>query len=210
MSKAIGNLFVVSAPSGAGKTSLMRALEQQLNAQRKTVAFSVSTTTRAPRPGEVDGVDYHFASKADFVALRDKGAFLESAEVFDNFYGTSQNSVNASLEQGLDVILEIDWQGAEQVRKAAPDCIGVFIFPPSKPELESRLRGRGQDSDDVIARRMRDAESEMSHWSEFDYVVINDNFDVALAELVSIFVSQRLKQPYQSQAQAALIAQLLN
>lgn len=210
MAKAKGNLFVVSAPSGAGKTSLMRALEQQLNAERQTVAFSVSTTTRAPRPGEVDGVDYHFASKADFVSLRGEGAFLESAEVFDNFYGTSQSTVNASLEQGLDVILEIDWQGAEQVRQAAPDCVGVFIFPPSKPELERRLRGRGQDSEDIIARRMRDAESEMSHWTEFDYVVINDDFDQALAELLTIFGSQRLKQRYQARAQGALIAQLLN
>ena len=209
MATAKGNLFVVSAPSGAGKTSLMRALEEQLNAEQQTVAFSVSTTTRTPRPGEVDGVDYHFASKEDFVAKREQGEFLESAEVFDNYYGTSQATVNASLEQGLDVILEIDWQGAEQVRKAT-DCIGVFIFPPSKAELESRLRGRGQDSDEVIARRMQDAESEMSHWAEFDYVVINDDFDVALAELLTIFRSQRLRQPNQAAAQSALIESLLN
>lgn len=209
MATAKGNLFVVSAPSGAGKTSLMRALEEQLNAEQQTVAFSVSTTTRTPRPGEVDGVDYHFASKEDFVAKREQGEFLESAEVFDNYYGTSQATVNASLEQGLDVILEIDWQGAEQVRKAT-DCIGVFIFPPSKTELESRLRGRGQDSDEVIARRMQDAESEMSHWAEFDYVVINDDFDTALAELLTIFRSQRLRQPNQAAAQSALIESLLN
>ena len=209
MATAKGNLFVVSAPSGAGKTSLMRALEEQLNAEQQTVAFSVSTTTRTPRPGEVDGVDYHFASKEDFVAKREQGEFLESAEVFDNYYGTSQATVNASLEQGFDVILEIDWQGAEQVRKAT-DCIGVFIFPPSKAELESRLRGRGQDSDEVIARRMQDAESEMSHWAEFDYVVINDDFDVALAELLTIFRSQRLRQPNQAAAQSALIESLLN
>lgn len=209
MATAIGNLFVVSAPSGAGKTSLMRALEERLNADRPTVAFSVSTTTREPRPGEVDGVDYHFASKEDFVAKRSQGEFLESAEVFDNYYGTSQASVNANLEAGLDVILEIDWQGAEQVRKAT-DCIGVFIFPPSKAELESRLRGRGSDSDEVIARRMRDAESEMSHWAEFDFVVINDDFDTALEELLSIFRSQRLRQPNQAAAQQALIESLLN
>lgn len=209
MATAKGNLFVVSAPSGAGKTSLMRALEEQLNAEQQTVAFSVSTTTRTPRPGEVDGVDYHFASKEDFVAKREQGEFLESAEVFDNYYGTSQATVNASLEQGLDVILEIDWQGAEQVRKAT-DCIGVFIFPPSKTELENRLRGRGQDSDEVIARRMQDAESEMSHWAEFDYVVINDDFDAALTELLTIFRSQRLRQPNQAAAQSALIESLLN
>lgn len=209
MATAKGNLFVVSAPSGAGKTSLMRALEQQLNAEAPTVAFSVSTTTRAPRPGEQDGVDYHFVSKDDFEAKRDQAEFLEFAEVFDNYYGTSQAIVNASLEQGLDVILEIDWQGAEQVRKAT-DCVGVFIFPPSKSELENRLRGRGQDSDEVIARRMRDAESEMSHWAEFDFVVINDDFDVALDELLSIFRSQRLRQPNQAIRNGSLIESLLN
>jgi len=208
--KAKGNLFVVSAPSGAGKTSLMRALEQRLNAAlAPTVAFSTSTTTRAPREGEVDGVDYHFVSKEDFHTQREAGAFLESAEVFDNFYGTSQASVEANLSQGLDVILEIDWQGAEQVRRAAPGCISIFILPPSQPELESRLRGRGQDSDDIIARRMRDAVSEMSHWNEFDYLVVNDDFDQALDELNSIFIAQRLKASRQAVTHQALIESLL-
>lgn len=209
MATAKGNLFVVSAPSGAGKTSLMRALEQRLNATQATVAFSVSTTTRTPRPGEEDGVDYHFVSQADFLEKREQGEFLESAQVFDNYYGTSQASVNASLEQGLDVILEIDWQGAEQVRKATR-CIGVFILPPSKTELEKRLRGRGQDSDEVIARRMQDAGSEMSHWAEFDFIVINDDFDTALEQLLSIFQSQRLRQANQAAAQHSLIESLLN
>lgn len=207
--KAKGNLFVVSAPSGAGKTSLMRALEQRLNAAEATVAFSTSTTTRAPRAGEVDGVDYHFVSKAEFHQQREAGAFLESAEVFDNFYGTSQASVEANLSKGLDVILEIDWQGAEQVRRTAADCVGIFIFPPSKTELETRLRGRGQDSDEIIARRMQDAVSEMSHWSEFDYLVVNDEFDLALDELASIFITQRLKGSRQAVASKALIESLL-
>lgn len=208
MSQYNGNLFVVSAPSGAGKTSLMRALEEHLNAAKQTVAFSTSTTTREPRPGEVDGVDYHFVSKQEFAKQREASAFLESAEVFDNFYGTSQALVEKSLSQGLDVILEIDWQGAEQVRKAAPDCISIFILPPSKAELESRLRGRGQDSEEVIARRMQDAASEMSHWTEFDYLVVNDDFSVALGELASVFISQRLLTTRQLRAKKTLIGSL--
>ena len=206
--KAKGNLFVVSAPSGAGKTSLMRALEEHLNATKQTVAFSISTTTREPRPGEVDGVDYHFVSKQEFAKQRDASAFLESAKVFDNFYGTNQALVEKSLSQGLDVILEIDWQGAEQVRRAAPDCISIFILPPSQAELESRLRGRGQDSEETIARRMQDAVSEMSHWTEFDYLVVNDDFSIALGELASVFISQRLLTTRQMCAKKTLLGSL--
>lgn len=184
-----GTLFVISAPSGAGKTSLVRALVDSL----KGVAVSVSHTTRAMRPGETDGVHYHFVAKAEFLAMAERGEFLEHAQVFDNFYGTSQASVEQQLRDGLDVILEIDWQGAEQVRRLMPDCQSIFILPPSHAALEQRLRARGQDSDEVIARRMRDAVNEMSHYAEFDYLVINDDFDTALIELRSIFRADRAR-----------------
>ena len=184
-----GTLFVISAPSGAGKTSLVRALVDSL----KGVAVSVSHTTRAMRPGETDGVHYHFVAKAEFLAMVERGEFLEHAQVFDNFYGTSQASVEQQLRDGLDVILEIDWQGAEQVRRLMPDCQSIFILPPSHAALEQRLRARGQDSDEVIARRMRDAVNEMSHYAEFDYLVINDDFDTALIELRSIFRADRAR-----------------
>lgn len=182
MSEA-GRVFVIAAPSGAGKTSLVKAL---LRADPNR-CFSVSTTTRTKRPAEVDGVDYHFVGPDQFQAMVAADAFLEYAQVFDNWYGTTRGAVAALRDAGRDVILEIDWQGARQVRERLPDCTTIFILPPSREELERRLRSRAQDSDAVIARRLRDAESDIAHWPEFDFVVVNDRFDVALAELERIF-----------------------
>lgn len=177
-----GKLLIFSAPSGAGKTSLARALMEQ----RPQLAFSVSTTTRAPRPGEREGVDYHFVRQDRFEAMVTAGDFLEYARVFDHYYGTSRSSVEAMRGAGRDVILDIDWQGARAVKARIPDAVSIFILPPSREELERRLRGRGQDPEDVIARRMRDATSEMRHYGEFDFVVINDDFEAALADLRAI------------------------
>ncbi|MGE0080447.1 MAG: guanylate kinase [Thiohalomonadaceae bacterium] len=202
---ARGTLYVISAPSGAGKTSLVKALLGALDG----VAVSVSHTTRAPRPGEQDGREYHFVDVARFKAMVAEGAFLEYAQVFDNFYGTSRAAIQDQLAAGLDVILEIDWQGARQVRAAMPDCRSIFILPPSRPALEERLRGRGQDSDEVIARRMRDAVSEMQHWSEYDYLVVNDVFDEALAQLRAVFIAHRLRREAQAVRHGALLGALL-
>jgi guanylate kinase len=179
---ADGTLYILSAPSGAGKSSLAKALVESMPG----LTVSVSHTTRAPRPGEVDGVHYHFVTPEVFQAMVDRGEFLEHAQVFDNFYGTSQAAVQAELDRGHDVILDIDWQGARNVKARMDKAVGIFILPPSREELERRLRGRGQDSDDIIARRMRDAVSEMSHYDEFDYVVVNDDFSAALADLQQI------------------------
>ncbi len=177
-----GKLFVVAAPSGAGKTSLVRALlERQSN-----LRFSISYTTRKQRPTEQHGRDYFFVDHAIFERMVAAGEFLEHAKVFDNYYGTAKSQVDAILNDGDHVILEIDWQGAQQIRKAMPECQTIFILPPSRQELEKRLRGRGTDSDEVIARRLRDSVSDMTHWNEFDYVVINERFDKALDELTAI------------------------
>lgn len=184
-----GNLFIVSAPSGAGKTSLLKEL---LKANDRLV-LSVSHTTRPPRPGEVDGEHYHFVSVDEFVKLAGEGAFLEQAQVFDNYYGTSQAGVQSQLGQGLDVVLEIDWQGAQQVRKVFPDAISVFIIPPSITALRERLSGRGQDNDTVIERRMRDARKELSHYAEYDFLVVNDRFEDALDDLACIVRAQSLR-----------------
>lgn len=199
-------LFVVSAPSGAGKTSLVK----ELLAHDDGLAVSVSHTTRAMRPGERDGSDYHFVDLATFQAMAEQGQFLEHAQVFDNFYGTAQVSVEATLAQGLDVVLEIDWQGARQVRKRIPEAVSVFILPPSRATLEQRLRGRGQDSDDVIARRMRDARSETEHYGEYDYLVVNDDFATALSELRAIVTAERLRLANQQVRQRALLGELLD
>ena len=174
-----GRLFVISAPSGAGKTSLVKALL----GRHPRLQLSVSHTTRKPRPSETPGREYHFISVEDFRALRERGAFLESAQVFDNFYGTGRETVERLLVAGSDVVLEIDWQGARQVRAAMPECTTIFILPPSRAALAERLRKRQTDSADVIARRLRDAVGDMSHWSEFDYVVVNDDFERATGDL---------------------------
>jgi guanylate kinase len=177
-----GRLFVIAAPSGAGKTSLVRALMEREPGLR----FSISYTTRAQRPNEVHGRDYFFVSREEFDRMVAAGEFLEHATVFDNSYGTARAQVQESLAAGQDLILEIDWQGARQIREALPECRTIFILPPSRPELERRLRGRGTDSEEVIQRRLRDAASDMGHWREFEYVVVNDAFDQALAELQAI------------------------
>ena len=181
-----GHLFVIAAPSGAGKTSLVRALMEREPALR----FSISYTTRRQRPAEVDGRDYFFVTKDAFEAMVGRGEFLEHARVFDNYYGTALKPVEAALAAGQDLILEIDWQGAQQIRRALPECRSIFILPPSRDELERRLRGRGTDAEDVIERRLRDAASDMTHWSDFDFVVVNDDFDRALADLHAIVRGQ--------------------
>ena len=200
-----GQLYIIAAPSGAGKTSLVKALHEHLNG----VAVSVSHTTRQSRPGEEDGLHYHFVDHARFEHMVAAGEFLEHARVFDNFYGTARSSVESGLAAGLDVILEIDWQGAQQVRTAFPDALSIFILPPAREVLESRLRGRGQDDDQIIARRMRDAVTEMQHYAEFDFLVINDVFEEALRELACIFRANRSRKERASARHARLIKDLL-
>jgi guanylate kinase len=199
-------LFIVSAPSGAGKTSLVKALLEST----PDLVVSVSHTTRAMRPGERDGVDYHFTDVETFRGMIEAGAFLEHAQVFDNYYGTSQAAVEAELAKGCDVILEIDWQGARQVRHLIPGAVGVFVVPPSRQALEQRLRGRGQDSDEIIARRMRDAQSEASHYGEYDYLVVNDDFDAALKQLWAVIEARRLRLSAQSVRHERLLRDLLS
>ena len=199
-----GTLFIFSAPSGAGKTSLVSALLEST----ENIMVSVSHTTRAPRDGEVDGQHYHFIDVATYQKMVDNNDFVEHAQVFDNFYGTSQLALEAKLAEGTDVILEIDWQGARQVRERM-ESVSVFILPPSRDELEKRLRGRGTDSDDIIQRRMQDAISEMEHYAEYDYLIVNDDFDTALAELNAIVTSQRLGQARQRVRLTGLLQQLL-
>ena len=185
-----GVLYIVSAPSGAGKTSLVKALLER----DPGVGLAISYTTRAPRPGEQDGVHYHFVSPERFAEMVAAGAFLEHAEVFGNRYGTAEASVREQLAGGRDLVLEIDWQGARQVRSRFPGAVSVFILPPSAQTLEERLRGRGQDSDAVIAGRMARAREEMAHYPEYDYLVVNDRFEAALGELASVLVAERLRR----------------
>lgn len=206
MSLCPGNLFTISAPSGAGKTSLVNALLPLLN----DVKVSVSHTTRAKRSGEIDGVNYHFIDMSEFLRMLEQGDFLESAEVFGNRYGTSQRWVKETLAKGIDVILEIDWQGAEQVRRLLPETVSIFILPPSRSALEQRLTGRGQDSTEVIQKRMSAAIDEMSHYPEADYVIVNDDFQTALAELRAIFVAERLRLDQQQLRHADLLRDLLS
>lgn len=183
MSNAVAKLFVIAAPSGAGKTTLVKALVTR----NPELHFSISYTTRSKRRNEANGVDYMFVDKNEFAALRNNGALLEFAKVFDNHYGTSRAQVQEHLENGHHVVLEIDWQGARQVHESMPECVTIFILPPSHEELVRRLRNRRTDSRWVINRRLRDALSDMSHWDEFDYVVINDDLDTAVADLEGVF-----------------------
>ncbi|MFG3451848.1 guanylate kinase [Stutzerimonas stutzeri] len=205
MSASTGTLYIVSAPSGAGKTSLVKAL---LDAQPQ-VRVSVSHTTRPMRPGEVDGVNYHFVSREEFIQRLEHDEFLEHAEVFGNLYGTSQRWLEQTLSQGFDLILEIDWQGAQQVRRLMPQAKSIFILPPTQEALRQRLTNRGQDSDDVIETRMREAVSEMTHYVEYDYLVINDDFAHALIDLQAIFRANQLLQTSQQERFRGLLEQLL-
>ena len=204
-----GTLFIVSAPSGGGKTSLTRALVPRLAARGHEAAISVSYTTRAPRPGEQDGVHYHYVDEARFVGMVERGELLEHAQVFGRRYGTGRAKTAELLARGVDVMLDIDWQGAQQVRRLVPQARSVFILPPSADELERRLRGRGQDDDATIARRMAEARAEMSHWSEYDFLIVNRNFEQALDELAALFVAPRLERAGQAVRHAGLIRALL-
>jgi len=200
-----GTLFVVSAPSGAGKTSLVK----ELRARVKGFIVSISHTTRPMRPGEAHGREYFFASHSEFDAMIAADAFLEHARVFDNHYGTARATVESALLGGNDVLLEIDWQGARQIKALMPECQTIFILPPARSTLEDRLRGRGQDDESVIARRMRDAISEMRHFAEFDYLIVNDEFETAINDLVQIVHASRLKTRCQQARLEALIQTLL-
>ena len=205
MNPSRGQLLIISAPSGAGKTSLIKALVEQ----EPRVEVSVSHTTRPQRPGETEGVNYFFITTEAFHEMRDAGAFFESAEVFGHYYGTSLIQLESRLAEGADVILEIDWQGAQQVRQLLPDSAWLFILPPSIEALKTRLQNRAQDNADTIELRMRAARDEMSHWHEADYLIINDNFDSALEELRALVRSLRLRTDQQQSALHVLIDDLL-
>ncbi|WP_330926698.1 guanylate kinase [Candidatus Sororendozoicomonas aggregata] len=200
-----GKLYIIAAPSGAGKTSLVKAMV----ASTRHVQVSISHTTRPMRPGEEDGINYHFTGVDDFKKMLEEGLFIEHAKVFGNYYGTSEPWVREQMDKGEDVILEIDWQGARQIRQLMPDSVSIFILPPSKAALRERLIGRGQDDDDVIKRRMAQAVSEMSHYHEFDYIVINDEFDLALRDLQTIIRSRRLSTGWIQHYKETLIKALI-
>lgn len=204
---AKGTLYIVSAPSGAGKSSLISALLETNPTYAMKV--SISHTTRAPRPGEEDGVHYHFVEKQEFEELLGQGVFLEHAEVFGNYYGTSRVWIEENLNKGIDVFLDIDWQGARQIREQMPQAKSVFILPPSQEELERRLNARGQDSEEVIAKRMSEAKSEISHYAEYDFVIVNDDFDVALMDFRAILRAQRLTQDKQAMKYHSMLSGLL-
>ena len=205
MAQTRGNLFILSAPSGAGKSSLITALLKK----HADVKVSVSHTTRSPRPGEENAVHYHFVSADEFKALIAKDDFFEWAQVFDNYYGTSKQAIESQLNAGIDVFLDIDWQGAQQVREIMPSVQTIFILPPSKAELEQRLNNRGQDSAEVIAGRMAKAQSETSHYNEYDYVVVNDDFETALSNIETIVLGQRLTLKAPASRHHDLITNLL-
>ena len=208
-SKAPGGLFIVSAPSGGGKTSLTRASIEQLGQAGIAAEISVSYTTRAPRPGEQDNVHYHFIEPEAFKAMIARGEFLEHAEIYGQHYGTARARTETLLAQGRDVILDIDWQGARQIKARMAQATGIFILPPSLARLEQRLRARKQDTEDQIARRMTQARAELSHWSEYDYVIVNKDFEQAMTELVAIFVARRLGRAVQEIRHKSLIQKLL-
>ncbi|HUY01661.1 MAG TPA: guanylate kinase [Rhodocyclaceae bacterium] len=199
-----GTLFIVSAPSGAGKTTLVRLLLEQ----DKGVRLSVSYTTRPPRPGEQNGREYHFVGVAEFLAMKERGDFLESAEVHGNHYGSSRVWLGEQMRAGQDILLEIDWQGAQQVRRLFPEAVGIFIMPPSLAELERRLRGRGSDSSAVITRRLAAARDEMRHVSEFEYVIINNQLQEALSDLLAAVRASRLRLTQQRQRHPELFTPL--
>ncbi|TWC32357.1 guanylate kinase [Pseudomonas sp. SJZ079] len=205
MTLTTGTLYIISAPSGAGKTSLVKALLDS----EALIRVSVSHTTRAMRPGEVEGVNYHFTSREQFHGMLDNNEFLEHAEVFGNLYGTSQKWVEQTLSEGFDLILEIDWQGAQQVRRLMPQAKSIFILPPTQEALRHRLTNRGQDSGEIIEQRMREAVSEMSHYVEYDYLLINDDFAHALSDLKAIFRANQLLQSSQQQRHTGLLSELL-
>ena len=201
----LGHLYIVAAPSGAGKTTLVRMLLENDSG----ICLSISYTTRPPRAGEVDGREYHFVGVPDFLSKIESGDFLEWAEVHGNYYGTSKSWIEAEMASGRDVLLEIDWQGAQQVRKLFPAAIGVFILPPSLDELRSRLSGRGTDAAEIIARRLAAARDEMRHMGEFDYVIINDDLQQALDDLLSVVRASRLQYAVQCQRHSRMFATLL-
>lgn len=206
MKASKGTLYIISAPSGAGKTSLVKALL----ARQPLARVAVSHTSRSARPNEVEGEHYFFVAKSEFLKMVDNGEFLEYAEVFGNHYGTALYWVTDCLNQGYDLILEIDWQGAQQVCQLIPEAQRIFILPPSKVALEERLKNRGQDNDDIIARRMQQAADEISHYAEYDYLVVNDNFETALDEIEAILVTNRLKYQQQVKRLNSLLKELLS
>ncbi len=201
-----GQLYTVSAPSGAGKTSLVKALIDR----EKALSVTISHTTRARREGEADGVNYHFVDQKKFQNMLDENLFLEHAQVFTNWYGTSRREVQQRLESGEDVVLEIDWQGAAQVKKLIPETLAIFIVPPSLNALRQRLTGRGQDDESIISQRMQAAVDEISHYSDADYLIINDDFETALSEIQSVICCQRLQLCRQKQQNSALLEELLS
>jgi guanylate kinase len=201
-----GTLLTISAPSGAGKTTLVQALVESTD----NIQVSVSHTTRKPRLGEKNGENYHFVTEAEFLHILECNLFLEHAKIYDYYYGTSQKWLNEQLEAGIDVILEIDWQGAQQIHRLMPDTVGIFILPPSPEILEKRLRQRGKDSEEVIIKRLRGAVEEISHYVDFDYLVVNDDFSKALKDLQTIVHSLRLRQTVQAAKLEKLLTDLLN
>lgn len=204
--KYSGNLYIVAAPSGGGKTSLVRHLVATLG----DIEISVSHTTREIRPGETDGTDYYFTNENKFMEMVNDNAFIEHARVFNNLYGTSEAQIKERLNQGIDVALDIDWQGAEQIKRIFPKAVSIFIIPPSIEELERRLMNRRQDKDEVVSERMRRAQDELSHYPEFDYLIVNDNFEHAAVELRAIVIANRLKIERQINKQTKLLSFLLS
>jgi guanylate kinase len=204
-----GHLWIVSAPSGAGKTSLTRALLPSLDKRGITATISISHTTRPPRPGEQNGVHYHFVDVPTFQRMVSRGEFIEHAEVFGRRYGTGRDATDCLLSAGHEVLLDIDWQGGRQVRSQMPEALSIFVLPPSSEELERRLRARGQDSDSVIAERMQKARAEMSHWTEYDHLVVNEDFERAVEDMGTIIRTRQLRRDAQAARHRALIANLL-